>query len=291
MKNSPHDRRAGMFASLIGEATPVCERRERSRGLRQKKNTMKLRPCIDIHNGKVKQIVGSTLRDGVEPVTNFESPHPPSYFADIYRRDRLFGGHVIMLGTEDEAAATDALAAFPGGLQVGGGITPENAARFIDAGASHVIVTSYVFCAGQLHWDRLREISQAIGSRRLVLDLSCKKRDDGYVVVTDRWQNETEVLLSQPLFDRLSGYCDEFLIHAAHVEGKRSGIDAELVEFLSGCAVPTITYAGGVRSFDDLYVIASAGKMRIDVTIGSALSLFGGDLDYKEVVTWFSKRK
>jgi phosphoribosylformimino-5-aminoimidazole carboxamide ribotide isomerase len=256
----------------------------------REKSGMKLRPCIDIHNGKVKQIVGSTLRDGAEPVTNFESPHPPSYFAAIYRRDHLPGGHVIMLGKGNDEAAVDALNAFPGGLQVGGGILPENAARFLDAGASHVIVTSYVFNNGQLHWDRLQEITRAVGKKRLVLDLSCKKRDDSYIVVTDRWQNETDVRLTPMLFDRLGEYCDEFLIHAAHVEGMRAGSDTVLVELLSGCTGNPVTYAGGVRSLEDLEAVAFAGNDRIDVTVGSALSLFGGALEYKEVVAWFARR-
>ncbi|MBN1757167.1 MAG: phosphoribosylformimino-5-aminoimidazole carboxamide ribotide isomerase [Chitinispirillaceae bacterium] len=252
---------------------------------------MKLRPCIDIHNGRVKQIVGSTLRDDAEPVTNFESAHSPAYFAGIYRKDHLSGGHVIMLGKGNETAATEALQAFPGGLQIGGSITPENAGNFIDAGASHVIVTSYVFNGGKLHWEHLQEISRTVGRERLVLDLSCKKRDDDYVIVTDRWQNATEVLLSPELFGRLGGYCDEFLVHAAHVEGKRSGVDTELVALLHECDTRPITYAGGVSSFEDLETVADAGGNRIDVTIGSALSLFGGALDYDEVVAWFVRRR
>ena len=251
---------------------------------------MKLRPCIDIHGGKVKQIVGSTLRDGTEPVTNFVSSHPPAWFAEAYRRDNLPGGHVIMLGKGNENAAIEALQAFPGGLQVGGGIVPDNASRFIDAGASHVIVTSYVFGDGQLHWDRLDEISRSVGRERLVLDLSCKRTETGYVVVTDRWQNTTDVLLSPDLFECLSWYCDEFLVHAAHVEGMKAGIDSDLVALLADGSVTPVTYAGGVRSLDDLEIVASAGKNRVDVTIGSALSLFGGTMDYEAVVSWFRKR-
>lgn len=251
---------------------------------------MRLRPCIDIHHGKVKQIVGSTLRDGSEPVTNFSSSRSPSWFAGLYRRDKLPGGHVIMLGGGNDEAACDALQAFPGGLQVGGGITPKNASRFIDAGASHVIVTSYVFSDGQLHWDRLEQMVRSIGRERLVLDLSCQNNDGVYVIVTDRWQHPTHEVLSASLFDQLGGYCDEFLVHAAHVEGKRAGIDAELVELLGRCQTRPVTYAGGVRSFEDLENVDRVGSGAVDVTIGSALSLFGGDLDYDEVVTWFAQR-
>ncbi len=252
---------------------------------------MLFRPCIDIHNSKVKQIIGSTLRDGTDPVTNFESSQPPSHFAAIYRRDNLYGGHVIMLGKGNEKAAIEALQAFPGGMQVGGGITPENAARFLDAGAAHVIVTSYVFRDGALKWGRLEEMERAVGRQRLVLDLSCKKLRKEYVVVTDRWQYETGEVLSRNLFEKLGGHCDEFLIHAAHVEGMRKGIDVELVELLSGCTVRPVTYAGGVRSFDDLEKVYTLGKGEVDVTIGSALDLFGGELDYREVLAWFRKKE
>ena len=165
---------------------------------------MKLRPCIDIHNGKVKQIVGSSLRDGADPVTNFVADQQPSYFAGIYRDDNLSGGHVIMLGSGNEHAAIDALQAFPGGLQAGGGITPANAKDYIAAGASHVIVTSWVFSDGKLHWDRLEQISRAVGNDRLVLDLSCRKEGTDYVIVTDRWQHATEVILTPELFEQLS---------------------------------------------------------------------------------------
>ncbi|MBN1576441.1 MAG: phosphoribosylformimino-5-aminoimidazole carboxamide ribotide isomerase [Chitinispirillaceae bacterium] len=251
---------------------------------------MRFRPCIDIHNGKVKQIVGSTLNDGADPVTNFESVLPPSHFAGMYRKNKLYGGHVIMLGKGNDAAAIDALRAFPGGLQAGGGIAPENAAIFLDAGASHVIVTSYVFREGALQWDRLAAMGRAVGRERLVLDLSCIKRGGSYIVVTDRWRNETDVTLSRQLFGQLGDRCDEFLIHAAHVEGMRGGIDAELIQLLSDCAQQPITYAGGVRSIDDLELVAAAGRERIDVTVGSALDLFGGGLAYRKVVEWFGER-
>lgn len=251
---------------------------------------MRFRPCIDIHDGRVKQIVGSSLRDGTVPVTNFETTLPPSHFASMYKNDRLAGGHVIMLGKGNDAAAFDALAAYPGGLQAGGGITPANASRYLDGGASHVIVTSYVFCNGMLRRDRLYELVQAVGKKRLVLDLSCKRHDDGYVIVTDRWQNETSVVLSKELFGTLGNSCDEFLIHAAHVEGMRRGIDADLVRALHTWTSLPVTYAGGVRSIDDLECAADAGSGTVDITVGSALDLFGGTLSYRAVVEWFAKR-
>jgi phosphoribosylformimino-5-aminoimidazole carboxamide ribotide isomerase len=250
---------------------------------------MRFRPCIDLHDGKVKQIVGSSLSDEEKPATNFESSYPAAYYAEIYRADNLTGGHVIMLGPGNTDEAINALQAFPGGLQAGGGINPENAHLYLDAGASHVIVTSYVFQNGNIRWDRLDEIIKAVGKDHLVLDLSCKKKDGEYIAVTDRWQKETETKLSAGLFNKLSNYCDEFLIHAAHVEGMRKGIDAELVSLLSKCAVQPVTYAGGVSSFNDLEIIKAEGMGLIDVTIGSALSLFGGEMDYREVVEWFKK--
>jgi len=252
---------------------------------------MRFRPCIDIHEGQVKQIVGSTLRDGQVPQTNFETSLPPSHFASLYKRDNLPGGHVIMLGKGNEAAAIDALQAYPGGLHIGGGIHPGNAVRFLDHGASHVIVTSYVFSAGVLNRDNLRTISTLVGKERLVLDLSCKKRDDGYVIVTDRWQHETDELLSEALFEDLSAWCDEFLVHAAHVEGMRRGIDAGLVKLLHRCTDMPVTYAGGVRVLDDLDMVKNAGGNAVDITIGSALDLFGGSLAYRDVIDWFKGGK
>ncbi|HON10205.1 MAG TPA: phosphoribosylformimino-5-aminoimidazole carboxamide ribotide isomerase [Chitinispirillaceae bacterium] len=248
---------------------------------------MRFRPCIDLYQGKVKQIVGSTLSDdGRSVITNFETDIPSSYFAEIYKKENLPGGHVIMLGPGNEASALDALRAYRGGLQVGGGITPRNAFSFLDAGASHVIVTSFVFNDGIVHWDRLSEISRLVGKNRLVLDLSCKWKDGSYYVVTDRWQKYTRVTLGEENFAKLAMYCDEFLIHAADVEGKRAGIDLRLIELLSKECPVTSTYAGGINSLDDLGKIKVHGKSRVDFTIGSALDIFGGSLKLKEVIQW-----
>ena len=247
---------------------------------------MRFRPCIDLHEGRVKQIVGSTLTEnGAGPHTNFSSEFPPSHYAAMYRRDRLTGGHVIMLGPGNTTAACEALRAWPGGLQVGGGINDKNAAQWLDLGASHVIVTSHVFHDGHIDWQRLRRLNDLIGTKHLVLDLSCRRRDNNYYVVTDRWQKFTDVTINAAVLDSLATYCDEFLIHAVDVEGKCMGIDIQLLELLAAATPLPTTYAGGVASMADLELIRSAGQARIDVTVGSALDIFGGTgLQYRDVV-------
>jgi len=249
------------------------------------------RPCIDLHEGRVKQIVGGTLSDdGAGLRTNFVSDRPASWYAQLYRRDGLKGGHVIMLGAGNDAAAREALAAYPGGLHVGGGINIENARGWLEAGASHVIVTSWVFRNGVLDWDRLKEIVAAIGAQRLVLDLSCRKRGADYFVVTDRWQKFTELTISEETLQRLSKFCAEFLIHAADVEGLCRGIDSELVAKLGLWTPIPATYAGGARSLADLEEVSRAGRGRVDLTIGSALDIFGGSgLKYEDAVA-FNRR-
>jgi phosphoribosylformimino-5-aminoimidazole carboxamide ribotide isomerase len=249
---------------------------------------MKFRPCIDLHQGKVKQIVGSSLRDADAKTlrTNFESDHPPSYYAAKYRRDSLFGGHVVMLGPGNEKAALEALAAFPGGLHAGGGISPSNAKTFLDNGASHVIISSYIFTGGVLDLEHLQECAKTIGKERLVLDLSCKKQDGHYRIMIDRWQTMTDLTLSKETFSQLAPFCDEFLIHATEIEGQQAGIDQELVEILGkNCKIP-ITYAGGIRSLADLELVKKLGQERVDATVGSALDIFGGPLSYSSVVQW-----
>jgi phosphoribosylformimino-5-aminoimidazole carboxamide ribotide isomerase len=249
---------------------------------------MRFRPCIDLHNGMVKQIVGGTLSDRpqAQPVTNFETDRSPADFAEIYQRDGLAGGHVIMLGPGNTAAAIAALAAFPGGLHAGGGINPRNAALFLDAGASHVIVTSYFIVNGLIVPERLAEMVSAVGRSRIVIDLSCRKKDDIYWVVSDRWQRFSDVTITSDTLERLAPYCDEFLVHAVDVEGKMAGIDAALVNELAVSSPIPVTYAGGARSLADLDQVAAHGQNRIDATIGSALDIFGGPLKYADVVAW-----
>jgi len=249
------------------------------------------RPCIDLHEGKVKQIVGGTLSDDASKVrTNFVSERSSAWFAELYRRDGLTGGHVIMLGPGNEAAARAALQAFPGGLQVGGGISLANASAFLDDGASHVIVTSWVFQGGRLDWERLKELVAAIGRSRLVLDLSCRRREENYFVVTDRWQKFTELTISPETLKRLAEFCAEFLVHAVDVEGLCRGIDHELVEKLGEWSPIPTTYAGGANSLADLEEVTRAGKGKIDLTIGSALDIFGGTgVRYDEVVAFNRK--
>lgn len=235
------------------------------------------RPCIDLHEGRVKQIVGGSLTDDARTLqTNFESERPAEWYAALYHSDQLVGGHVIMLGPGNEAAARAALAAYPGGLQIGGGITAENAPAWLDAGASHVIVTSWVFREGRLDQERLDTLVKAVGPQRLVLDLSCRRRDDQWWVVTDRWQKFTSLALGREVLRRLARQCAEFLVHAADVEGLCQGIDLGLVALLGRDSPIPTTYAGGARSSADLETVATVGEGRVDLTIGSALDIFGG---------------
>lgn len=252
---------------------------------------MKFRPCIDIHNGQVKQIVGGSLLDqGDQAVENFAATQEADYFADMYKKDGLIGGHVILLNpasseyyAKTKEQALKALRAYPEGLQIGGGITAENAAEYIEAGASHVIVTSYVFKNGEIQWENLENLCAAVGKEHVVLDLSCRKKDDKYYIVTDRWQTFTNVVLDEAILEKLSGYCDEFLVHGVDVEGKASGIESELIVILSKETKIPVTYAGGISSLEDLEKIREIGKGKIDFTIGSALDLFGGKIPYQTI--------
>ncbi len=253
---------------------------------------MRFRPCIDIHNGKVKQIVGGSLTDrGSEAEENFVSEQDAAFYAEFYKKDGLRGGHVILLNPAESgyyeatrAQAEKALSAYPGGLQLGGGVNAENGEAFLKMGASHVIVTSYVFQDGQIQEKNLERMLRAVGKDRLVLDLSCKKREGVYYIVTDRWQKFTEVPLNRETLSQLSGSCSEFLIHAVDVEGKAAGADRELLSVLGEFSEIPVTYAGGVGSFEDLMQVRKLGKDHVDVTIGSALDLFGGALEYRKVL-------
>ncbi|MGN0390892.1 MAG: phosphoribosylformimino-5-aminoimidazole carboxamide ribotide isomerase [Wujia sp.] len=255
---------------------------------------MRFRPCIDIHNGSVKQIVGGSLKDEADFATdNFVSELSADFYANLYKKSGITGGHIIILNPAtspyyeaDVEQAAMALAAYPGGLQIGGGITADNAERFLELGASHVIVTSYVFRDGQIHYENLKRLSQLVGPEHLVLDLSCRKRDGRYYIVTDRWQKYTDVAVEPKTLDALSEYCSEYLIHAVDVEGKASGIETELAAMLGAWAKLPMTYAGGVGSFADLEQLKRLGKNRIDVTVGSALDLFGGNMKYEEVLEY-----
>ncbi len=246
---------------------------------------MKFRPCIDLHQGVVKQIVGSTLSDNDEaPETNFEAEKPASWFAELYKKDNLTGGHVIQLGSGNEDAAVSALSAWPQGLQIGGGINIDNAGFWLGKGAEAVIVTSWVFHDGVINKDRLKKLSDYVGKERLVLDLSCRKKNNDYVIVTNRWQTFTEEVVTEKLLDNLSGFCSEFLIHAVDVEGMCNGIETPLVELLGRWAGLPLTYAGGIRSMDDINRINTLGNGNIDFTVGSALDIFGGKfLKYEEL--------
>lgn len=256
---------------------------------------MEFRPCIDIHNGKVKQIVGSTLTDEKDfAKENFVSEMQAADYAALYREKGLCGGHIILLNASDSPyyeadlrQAEGALAAWPGALQIGGGIHADNAASFLRMGASHVIVTSYVFVDGEIRYDRLEKLVQAVGKEHLVLDLSCRKKEDAYYVVTDRWQKFTKQPLDRALFDKLSAYCDEFLVHAVNVEGTGTGVDEELLALLAEESETGITYAGGIGSMEDIETIREIGQDHVNFTVGSALDLFGGSLNFDKIVTKF----
>lgn len=252
---------------------------------------MRFRPCIDLHQGKVKQIVGGTLSDLDDDrmLTNFEAEKPSQWYAALYRRDQLEGGHIIQLGSGNRAAATAALNAWPQGMQIGGGVNLDNAAQWLDAGAAAVIVTSWVFHDGVVDKDRLKRLSKLVGPRHLVLDLSCRRREDGYYIVTNRWQTFTRERISLSLLDDLSKYCSEYLIHAVDVEGKCLGIERPLVAVLGKWARLPITYAGGIHSMEDIQTIGQLGNNGIDFTVGSALDIFGGDaLCYADLAGMFS---
>lgn len=246
----------------------------------------KFRPCIDLHQGQVKQIVGGSLNDkGAD--TNFVSSHDAAYYADLYKQHNLTGGHVIALGSGNKEQALSALSTWTGGLQFGGGVNHENAEEFLKAGASHVIVTSYLFENGQFSWERLEQIKSITGAERLILDLSCRKTEQGWNIATDRWQTVTDTVVDQQTLQQLGEHCAEFLIHAADVEGLQAGIDQELVKMLGQhCSIP-VTYAGGARSLDDLKLVHELSNGKVDLTIGSALDIFGGEgVTLEECIQW-----
>ena len=251
---------------------------------------MGFRPCIDLRNGKVVQIVGGSLNDDENSTkVNFETERSSSDYARMYKADELKGGHVISLGKGNKEAAVSALNAYPGGMQIGGGITPDSAQEYLSAGASHVIVTSFLFSGGKVNHENLELMFRAVGRERLVIDLSCRKKGSDFFIVTDRWQKFTDVTISRDNLDFFSQYCDEFLVHGVDVEGKRQGIQEDLVKILGEhCSIP-VTYAGGVKSLSDMDLIHKLGEGRVHATIGSSLDIFGGDIAYKDVVDWHNR--
>ena len=250
---------------------------------------MRFRPCIDLREGRVVQIIGSSLIDKNSETlkTNFETDRSPGDFAKMYKKDNLPGGHVISLGPGNEEAALSALHAFPDGFHIGGGITPQNAISYLEAGASHVIVTSYVFSSGRIDMEKLKLLQGTVGKNRLVLDLSCRKKGSDFWIVTDRWQKFTNEIISPEILNQLADHCDEFLVHGVDVEGKMEGIQTELIEILGKNSPIPVTYAGGVKSLSDLDLVKEVGSNRVDLTIGSALDIFGGSIPYRSVVEWF----
>lgn len=256
---------------------------------------MKFRPCIDIHNGKVKQIVGGSLTDEGNLLSeNFVSEKDSAWYANLFKTDGIKGAHVILLNGHDSEyyqatrdEALKALSTYPDGLQIGGGITPINAKKYIDAGASHVIVTSYVFKDGEILFDNLRALRYAVGAEHVVLDLSARVKDGSYYVVTDRWQKFTNTRVTPAVFEHLSEFCDEFLVHGVDVEGMRHGIDEDLIKILGDSAKNIknpITYAGGITSYEDIDKIDRYSDGALNFTVGSALDLYGGNLSYIDLV-------
>ncbi len=244
------------------------------------------RPCIDLHQGQVKQIVGGTLTEAGAS-TNFISNQSATYYANLYRQHQLTGGHIIALGPNNQQQVLEALAAYPKGMQFGGGVNLDNASDYLDAGASHIIVTSYLFEDGQFSWSRLNAIRSAVGAEHLVLDLSCRKTAKGWMIATDRWQTITDTAINKSTIKELESHCAEFLVHAADVEGLQSGIDSDLVELLGDCCSIPCTYAGGARSLEDLKLVHSLSNGKVDLTIGSALDIFGGHgVSLADCVQW-----
>lgn len=253
---------------------------------------MRFRPCIDIHNGLVKQIVGGSLKDELDSAKdNFIASHNADFYADMYKKDNLLGGHIIILNPKesefyeaDVAQAKLALERFPGGFQIGGGMNPSNAEAFLQMGASHIIVTSYIFNNGDLNMKNLKNISELVTPDKLVIDLSCRKKDGKYFIVTDRWQNFTNLEINDATMDMLSKYCAEYLVHAVDVEGKANGIERDLVEILGKWGKKPMTYAGGIANLEDIQTIKALGNGMIDFTVGSSLDIYGGDIKYEDIV-------
>jgi len=233
------------------------------------------RPCIDLHQGQVKQIVGGSLTDSGAD-TNFVSSHNAAYYAQLYKQHHLTGGHVIALGPNNQQQVLEARSAYSKGMQFGGGVNLENASSYLEAGASHIIVTSYLFENGEFSWPRLEAIKAEVGADRLVLDLSCRRTAEGWMIATDRWQTITNTPINQQTLSELEKHCAEFLVHGADVEGLQAGIDQDLVTLLGDCCNLPVTYAGGARSLQDLKLVETLSKGKVDLTIGSALDIFGG---------------
>ncbi|KAG6556169.1 hypothetical protein Mapa_002110 [Marchantia paleacea] len=307
LKMSRKENGVGLCTGRIGSLV-FCSSSSLSTTEKTKDRAVTFRPCIDIHQGKVKQIVGSTLAIVDEPasdvsvegedldagsslVTNFVSEQSAAYFAKLYKSHKLKGGHVIALSKDEasEAEARKALSEYPGGLQFGGGVNPENAERYLEYGASHVIVTSYIFSQGELDLEKLQKLVTVVGKDKLVLDLSCRKKDGQYFVVTDRWQRFSNFVVNKDTLEELGKYADEFLVHGVDVEGKRLGVDEELVRLLGENSLIPVTYAGGVSSMKDLDVIIEAGEGKVHVTVGSGLDIFGGSIPYSDVLSWHYK--
>ncbi len=249
---------------------------------------MNFRPCIDVFKGKVVQLIGTSLFGGEEKtiVKHFESEYSPAYYAELFKQDNLKGGHILSLGSGNNDVVIEALKAFNGGMKYGGSVTPENAHVYLDAGATHVIVNSYVFDNGEINLPNLKSLVKSIGKDKLVLDMSCRKKNGDYYIVTNLWEKFTNVILDQKSLQDISKYCDEIIVHGVDSEGRKQGLESDLVRILAQHTPIKTVYAGGISSIADLTMIKALGNEKIDPCIGTALSIYGGNLSYYEVLEW-----
>jgi len=177
-------------------------------------------------------------------------------------------------------------------MQIGGGITLENATEWMNAGASHLIVTSWLFSPeGKFLPERLSQLTSEIGKENLVIDLSCRRTKQGWTVAMNRWQTLTDLNITTENLNHIADHCDELLVHAADVEGLCKGIDQELVQMLGQWAKIPITYAGGAATMADIQLTQESSAGNVDITVGSALDIFGGSgMTIDELIQWNSNR-
>ena len=252
---------------------------------------MIFRPCIDLHQGKIRQIVGITLTDKAGPKINFSATKSVEWFVDLYKADNLQDGHIILLGEGNEKVALRAIKRWPAAFQVGGQMNIDNASFWLDKGAKKIIFTSWLIEKETIHWQRLENLAKKITPQKIVLDLSCQYFDGDYYIMTEQWKNKSKHSLGK-VAAKLADYCSEFLIHATSVEGQKKGIEKKLIKTLADYKKPAeITYAGGITTQEDIEFIIQEGQSRLFFTVGSALDIFGGTLSYRLLVDKLKQKK